>query len=105
MNTRMDADRRRRRSRESSLEGLEESLPAAAEPSSDPDRARLAARILGSLSEGDRMLLHLVFRDGLAYAEIARRLGVSESAIKVRMMRCKNRVVRRFGHVVRPGGR
>ena len=107
MNTRMDADRRKRRSRsrEGPLEGLEERLPAAETATADPGRAQLAARIMRSVSEGDRVLLRLVFVENLPYAEIARRLGVSESAIKVRMMRCKSRLIRRFGHVVRPGGR
>jgi RNA polymerase sigma-70 factor (ECF subfamily) len=107
INTRLDATRRRSRkgAREAPIDGLEERLPAAEMMTSDPDRVDLAARIMNSVSEGDRMLLRLVFAENLPYAEIARRLGVSESAVKTRMMRCKNRLVRRFGRLVRPGAR
>jgi RNA polymerase sigma-70 factor (ECF subfamily) len=107
INTRMDADRRRyrRSTREGSLEGLEDRLPANTAHSDDREKLQLASRIMKSVPEGDRVLLRMVFTENLPYAEIARLLGLSESAVKTRMMRCKNRLVRRFGRVVRPGGR
>ncbi len=54
----------------------------------------LLARILEGLPEGDRLLLHLVFAEHLSYAEAAGRLGISEDAVKVRMFRCRDRLLR-----------
>jgi len=106
MNTRIDAERRGRRdrAREGSLDGLEERLPARQEPQMLGESRDLALRMMKTLSEVDRLILGLVFRENLSYSEIARRLGVGESAVKTRVMRCKNRLLRRFGHLFRRGG-
>src|SRR5262245_6654011 len=46
--------------------------------------ARLAAR-----SPACRELFRLVFVEGLSYAQVAERLGVSETAVKLRVHRCR----------------
>jgi len=106
MNTRIDADRRgrRRQAREAPLEGLEETLPAQDTTAGSAENNDLARRIMKALPETDRLILDLIFAQQLSYAEIARRLGISESAVKTRVMRCKNRLVRRFGRLFRRGG-
>lgn len=107
MNTRIDAERRYRTHglREGSLDGLEDRLPADRSPESTGESRDLAQRMMKSLPEMDRLILGLVFRENLSYSEIARRLGVGESAVKTRVMRCKDRLLRRFGHLFRRGGR
>ena len=107
MNTRIDAERRNRRHglREESLDGVEDRLPVDASPESAGESRDLALKMMKSLPEMDRLILGLVFRENLSYAEIARRLGVGESAVKTRVMRCKNRLLLRFGHLFRRGGR
>ena len=107
MNTRIDAERRSRRDgpREGSLEGIEDRLPATQSPVAIEESRDLAQRMMKSLPEMDRLILRLVFKENLSYSEIARRLGVGESAVKTRVMRCKNRLLQRFGHLFRRGGR
>lgn len=106
MNTRIDAERRHRkdRAREGSLDGLEDRLPVLPTSETAGEGRDLALRMMKSLPEMDRLILGLVFRENLPYSEIARRLGVGESAVKTRVMRCKNRLLRRFGHLFRRGG-
>jgi RNA polymerase sigma-70 factor (ECF subfamily) len=53
----------------------------------------LVRRLLQRLSEGDRLLLRLVYGDHQSYVEVARTLGTTEAAIKVRMKRCKARIL------------
>src|SRR5262245_22303256 len=54
----------------------------------------LLERILGELSEGERVLLRLVFELHYSYQEVARELGIPEGTVKSRMSRCKDRVLR-----------
>ena len=55
----------------------------------------LLLRVIHGLPEGDRLLLTLVFGEHLSYSEVARRLGITEGAVKTRMCRCKDRIVQR----------
>jgi len=46
-------------------------------------------RALDQLPEGHRKVVELAFVDGLAYAEIADRLGVAEGTVKTRVARAR----------------
>jgi RNA polymerase sigma-70 factor (ECF subfamily) len=84
-------------------------LDEAAEPAAstlDPqaavlqdERRRLFERVLALLAEECRDLLQLIAFDELGYAEIARRLGTTEGAVKVRALRCRQRAVHAYGSV------
>jgi RNA polymerase sigma-70 factor (ECF subfamily) len=98
---------RRRRPEPAALEGL----PAAAEPATPPEadaqidreqRRAALARVLAELGEECRRLFGLIVFDELPYAEIARRLGTSEGAIKVRALRCRQRAAEIHSAVTRP---
>ena len=54
----------------------------------------LLERILGELSEQDRVLVRLVFELHYSYEEVARELGIPEGTVKSRMSRCKERVLK-----------
>ncbi|HET6373549.1 MAG TPA: RNA polymerase sigma factor [Candidatus Polarisedimenticolia bacterium] len=56
----------------------------------------MLSKVLEELPEGDRLLVLLVFGEHCSYAEVARRLGTSEAAVKTRMYRCKDRILRRY---------
>ncbi|HEY6191109.1 MAG TPA: sigma-70 family RNA polymerase sigma factor [Bacteroidota bacterium] len=53
------------------------------------EEAMIFRRILGSIDEKCRELWKMVFQDCLNYKEIARRLAISENAVKTRVFRCK----------------
>lgn len=97
-NVAIDASRLAYRRRES---GVDLRNFANTEPDKEVGDTDLAARdlfvkVLEQLPEGDRLLLSLVLGEHLSYVEVARRLGITEGAVKTRMFRCKERVVR-FG--------
>jgi len=54
----------------------------------------MLARVLATLDEACRRLLILAYLHGLARAEIALRLGISEGAARVRLHRCLERARR-----------
>jgi len=56
-----------------------------------------------ALPAESRELLRLVFVEGLTYAELARRLGVTESAIKSRIHRLRGECRERLGRRAPPG--
>ena len=63
---------------------------------SEPERALLGTeehqrnlRAFAALPGESRELLRLIFLEGLSYAEVARRLGVTEGAIKSRVHRVR----------------
>lgn len=75
-------------------------------PDASPDHAVLRrerrevfARILAGLGEDCRDLFHLIVFEELSYAEIARRLQVTEGAIKVRALRCREKAVAEYKSV------
>jgi RNA polymerase sigma-70 factor, ECF subfamily len=49
---------------------------------------------LGSLGDGDRHLLQLRYAEDLSQSEVARRLGVPEGTVKVRLHRARRRLRR-----------
>ena len=71
------------------------------DPSSAPDelesreQIRHVRQALSLLPEGQREVVELAFVDGLAYAEIADRLGVAEGTVKTRVARARAHL-RRF---------
>jgi RNA polymerase sigma-70 factor (ECF subfamily) len=62
------------------------------------ERADLHAA-LKRLDENDRKLLALRYNEDLTQAAIARRLGIPEGTVKVRLHRARNKLRRAFGHV------
>ncbi|HYV85801.1 MAG TPA: sigma-70 family RNA polymerase sigma factor [Patescibacteria group bacterium] len=75
--------------------------PALAAPDADPEssllakeRVRVGQQLLAGLGEGCRDLIRLHATEGLAYAEIARRWGRSEGALRVQMSDCLSRARR-----------
>ena len=96
-NVGVDFTRRRRSRRESPFtDDLRARLSAG-----DPDAASevadrdLLTRGCGALSEDDRLLLRMVCGHRRSYAEVARDLGITEGAVKVRVHRLKIRLVER----------
>lgn len=63
------------------------------------ERRALFARVLARLAQGCRDLFHLIVFEELSYAEIAARLRVTEGAIKVRALRCREQAVAEFKSV------
>jgi RNA polymerase sigma factor (sigma-70 family) len=59
------------------------------------ERADLHAA-LGSLSERDRGLLEMRYREDLTQGAIAARLGIPEGTVKVRLFRARARLRRAF---------
>jgi RNA polymerase sigma-70 factor (ECF subfamily) len=66
------------------------------DPSPEPEARLLRTEehrrnlaLLAALSPACRELFRLIFVDGLSYAQVAERLGVSETAVKLRVHRCR----------------
>jgi RNA polymerase sigma-70 factor (ECF subfamily) len=53
----------------------------------------LLRKMLLGLSRDDRRLLDLVFVERLSYSEVAGRLRINEGAVKVRVFRCRERLL------------
>jgi RNA polymerase sigma-70 factor (ECF subfamily) len=73
-------------------------LPDAA-PSEDADLAQTPVRVtveqaLRRLADRDQRLLRLRYSDDLSQGELARRLGVPEATVKVRLHRARRRLRR-----------
>jgi RNA polymerase sigma-70 factor (ECF subfamily) len=49
---------------------------------------------LGTLAERDRRVLHLRYAEDLTQIEVARRLGLPEGTVKVRLHRARGRLRR-----------
>ena len=79
-------DELRRRSRTAALV-TEPPDEALAEPDEDPDRRATVRAALASLDPRDRELIALKFHAGLSNAEIAKVIGVGESAAGTRLHR------------------
>jgi RNA polymerase sigma-70 factor (ECF subfamily) len=82
-----------REARRGSLEPL---YPA---PREDDALAGAAARLtveqaLGTLAERDRRVLHLRYAEDLTQVEVARRMGLPEATVKVRLHRARGRLRR-----------
>jgi RNA polymerase sigma-70 factor (ECF subfamily) len=84
-----------RRARRSSLE-----IADAEPPATDGDDRELAGaalrltmeQALGALADRDRSLLRLRYAEDLTQSEMARRLGVPEGTVKVRLHRARRRL-------------
>lgn len=71
-------------------------LPAGDDPAIyilHTERQRQVVAALQTLSESDRSILLLYAREGLSYREIAHVLGLTLSAVKVRLHRARRRLV------------
>jgi len=79
------------------------------EPAARPEDASLSGciaqdlldKIMASLSPRDRRLMHLVHVEQRSYGDLAKLLGVSEGAIKVRVHRCRRRILERRRELLR----
>ncbi|MBZ5560622.1 MAG: RNA polymerase sigma factor [Acidobacteriia bacterium] len=87
------------------LEPLDE-VAEPPHPAASPERAVLLEerrvifrRVLAALGDDCRTLLQMIAFDELGYAEIARRLGATEGAIKVRALRCRERAAAEYRSV------
>jgi len=83
-----------RRARRSSLELFESAIGVDAE---DDELAGTATRVtveraLGTLADGDQRLLLLRYAEDLTQVEVARRLGLPEGTVKVRLHRARRRL-------------
>ena len=69
----------------------------ASAPDSQDEYSETAVRVtveqaLGALGEADQRLLRLRYADDLTQGEVARRLGVPEGTVKVRLHRARRRL-------------
>jgi RNA polymerase sigma-70 factor (ECF subfamily) len=86
-----------RQARRASRELIDAITPAP--DSEEGQLADAAVRVtleqaLGSLAEADRRVLRLRYADDLTQGEVARRLGVPEGTVKVRLHRARRRLRR-----------
>lgn len=84
------------------LDEIAEPADPAASPEGgllQDERRALFARVLARLADECRNLFHLIVFEELSYAEIAARLRVTEGAIKVRALRCREKAVAEFKSV------
>jgi RNA polymerase sigma-70 factor (ECF subfamily) len=97
------AERRHKRSQVKSVDLA--ALERVEDPSNSTEglesreQMRQVRQALELLPEGQREVLELAFMDGLAYAEIADRLGVAEGTVKTRVARARAHLRR---HLSRP---
>jgi RNA polymerase sigma-70 factor (ECF subfamily) len=106
VNAAYDYLRRQRRRSESRMSDLSEQqvmLADAAAGSKREDEEQRRKRIrelvdslLGSISEQDRILLTMKEIEGLSLKELEKVYGVNENALKVRLFRARQRVVKVF---------
>jgi RNA polymerase sigma-70 factor, ECF subfamily len=106
VNSAYDYLRKQRRKKESRLSDLSENQVARA----DAEASGLATneeqrksyirefvqRLLGAVSEEDRLLLLLKEVEGLSIKDLERIYGANENAIKVRLFRARQRVLKAF---------
>lgn len=59
--------------------------------------AELVKLMLSRLPPGDRLLMWLVLGERYTYAEVARQLGKTEGAVRVKVHRCRRSLRERFG--------
>lgn len=104
VNAAYDYLRRQRRRREARMSDLSEQQVLLADASAstkreDEDQRRKRVRelvqsLLGAVSEQDRMLLTLKEIEGLSLKELEKIYGVNENALKVRLFRARQRVLK-----------
>lgn len=106
VNAAYDYLRRQRRRREARMSDLSEQqvvlADAAASSKRDNDEQRrkrtrdLLDMLMSSVSEQDRLLLTLKEIEGLSLKELEKVYGVNENALKVRLFRARQRVLKVF---------
>jgi RNA polymerase sigma-70 factor (ECF subfamily) len=114
VNAAYDYLRRRRRRHESRMSDLSEQQVVLADAAAgtrreDEDRRRkrireLVQSLLGGISEQDRMLLTLKEIEGLSLKELEKIYGVNENALKVRLFRARQRVLKVYEALERKTG-
>lgn len=62
----------------------------------DGDIAHITEAVLSGLSENEAEIYRLFFRDGVSYADIAEKLGISEKAVRARLARVKAKLKARI---------
>ncbi len=90
----VDAFRRRGRRIEVDIDAVAET---AAEPEAETVSERDLARVLESLSPGQRSVVAAISVDGRSIGETATLLGMSETAVRVALHRGLAAIARRFG--------
>jgi len=77
-----------------------EVLDTIPDPSPNPlsafesaEEQRLFRRVLSGIDEPCRTLWKLIFHDELPYNAVARKLGLTEGAVKTRVHRCKEKAI------------
>ncbi len=63
--------------------------------------ARLAEKVLSSLSPEDRIAITLVYSEEYTLDEAADTIGISTSTLKSRLFRCRGQLKARFGYLFR----
>jgi RNA polymerase sigma-70 factor, ECF subfamily len=107
VNAAYDYLRKQRRRQESRMSDLSEQQVMLADAASagrkrDDEQQKAQLRefvqsLLGQVSEEDRMLLTLKEVEGLSLKELEKIYRVNENALKVRLFRARQRVLRAFG--------
>src|SRR5690348_14171091 len=115
VNASYDYLRRQRRRNESRMADLTEQQVVMADATAGgkqntEQQRRLQAKeladsLLESVSEEDRILLTLKEVEGLSLKELERIYSVNENALKVRLFRARQRVLKAFGAARHPGGK
>jgi RNA polymerase sigma-70 factor (ECF subfamily) len=95
--------RARKRADTVSLDALLEAGPGLPAPGGDPEclvleqeQRVLMVRALAELNEADRELLLLHYQQELLLRDVAEVLGISLSAVKVRLLRARRRLAQEF---------
>ena len=115
VNAAYDYLRKQRRRMESRMSDLSEQqvMMADAVAGGKDDRARqerkqvreMVDALLGAVSEADRLLLTLKEVEGLSLKELEKIYRVNENALKVRLFRARQRVLKAFGAAQRAEGK
>lgn len=114
VNAAYDYLRRQRRRQESRMADLAEQQVQMADARAGTQRDQseqgkrrvreLVDSLLASVSEQDRMLLTLKEIEGLSLKELEKIYGVNENALKVRLFRARQRVLKAYAGLAAAGG-
>ena len=83
-------------------EQIERLLARSPDPKASVAAADLVRKVLSHLTPADRLLLTLREAEGLSYQELAETLRCSVDAIKARLRRARQRLLKRTRHVLPP---
>jgi RNA polymerase sigma-70 factor (ECF subfamily) len=106
VNAAYDYLRKRKRKKESRLSDLSEAQVTGADAvagsaaKTEEDRKgtirEFVQKLLGSVSEEDRLLLLMKEVEGLSIKDLEKIYGINENAVKVRLFRARQRVLKAF---------